>query len=1036
VDAIYYPKLLLEDGTYLLQEDGVGKILLTNEITDSAFLQWLRTPVSRTTLLAEMNFAYQSAGSPVEGTVRLSDRGYVDESESPPQPYAAVIEGAPSFERSIDVAKLGGRGTASLGSLTLANADGNADYLLRYIVDGRDVTFLVGDPTWERSQFRQIGLGGVAAMRADDDARLTITLRDKGLLLDATIIGDEMATGPNEGKPKPVLFGQVYNFDLTPYLYDETGPSYYFNNYAQDSSLAFGNVIVRDAGVSLINATVTGDSSAITVDAGADKMQKTAHGLLDNDVIRLSADAFGLTALTQYWVVNKSANDWQVAATRGGSPLNLSASGFSGTLAVSSRRYYVDASAASITLSAEPDGRVTADILAQGTSGDAAIQDVPHAGFRYILDTWTRLTSADRDTSAFSTLVAAQQAAGTRWGRAVLDRTNVMDILDEIAVATNSWYGWDRTGLLSVGKLDLVNLDAATAVDTIVEGDIVGDPSYENQVIPFGRLIVDANANVVTQTDGLDGNVSPEDRSTFGQKFRTRVKSTDPTGEQYLNDWWTYHKSAIDSKPLETVYVGSGAQAFCDERQALFAPFTTVFSCTVGMDKFALDPGDCVEVTYPRYNLDAGVNFRVASVTMRPGEKAIDLKLVRQTVPNWDALGVGLTAPGAPTIGTATAGNLKATVTFTAPASNGGASITAYRVTSTPSSITADGTASPIVVTGLSNATAYTFKVKALNSVGYGSESAASNSATPAATVPDPPTEVSAAAASSTSATVTFAAPADNGGSAILDYTATSSPGGLTSSAGASPRTVTGLTSGVDYTFTVTARNANGNSVASAASNVVRPGNRAIALTIASNYGTGYNIFAQAGYPTDAVDVTLTINSGIDVYSDQGQHVTVLTTGTGWVAGSTIKIVNNGYILGCGGVGGDGAADGSAGYQAIDLRWNVTLDNTSGYIFGGGGGGAGGWSPYPALDYGPTFGGGGAGYGQRNSFLAQYGQRLTGGAGSNALGYSGDGGASAAAGGTSPTNSGGAAGNAITKNGYSVTWIGGNNGTQVKGAVS
>ena len=53
-----------------------------------------------------------------------------------------------------------------LGLAQDANADGNADYLLRYIVDGRDVTFLVGDPTWERSQFRQIGLGSVAAMRA------------------------------------------------------------------------------------------------------------------------------------------------------------------------------------------------------------------------------------------------------------------------------------------------------------------------------------------------------------------------------------------------------------------------------------------------------------------------------------------------------------------------------------------------------------------------------------------------------------------------------------------------------------------------------------------------------------------------------------------------------------------------------------------------------------------------------------------------------------------------------------------------------
>lgn len=1036
------------DGEVMLWGDD-DVIVMMNEITDAAFLQWLRDQSSHVTLLAEVAFGYQDAGSPAEGTIYLSDRPYCDES---PQPYAAVIDGAPTLQRSIEVRELGGRGDASIGELTLANADGAHDYLLERIMDGRDVIFALGDQTWERSQFRQIGAGAVSTVRAGDDGRITLQLRDRNLLLDATIIGDEMTTGPNAGKPKPIVLGEVRNFDLTPYLFDESGPSYYFNNFAMDSSLALSDVQVRDAGVSLVNATVTGDSAAITVDAGTDKIEKTAHGLLDNDVIWLNQAAFGLSALTQYWVVNKSADDWQVAATRGGTPIDLTAAGFTGTLAISSRRYYVDAAAASITLSADPDGRVTADITAIGTSGDAAIQYVPHAGFRYILDTWTRLTSADRDANAFAALVATQQANGTRWGRAILDRTNVMDVLDDIAVLSRSWYCGDKDGLLSVGQFDLANLDDATAIDTIVHDDFLADPSIENLALLFGRLIVDANRNVVTQTDGLATSVSAEDRSTWSQQFQTRVKSTDDDGDQYLVDWWTYHKSAIDSAPLETALVGedTAVQAFADARAAEFAPWTRVMSCLVGLDKWALDPGDCVEVTYPRYGLDSGVNFRVASVRVKPGDKSVELVLVRQTIPDWDALGVGLTVPDAPTIGTATAGNLKATVTFTAPASNGGASITAYRVTSTPSSITADGSASPIVVTGLSNATAYTFKVKALNSVGYGSESSASNSATPAATVPDPPTEVAAAVASSTSATVTFTAPADNGGSAVLDYTATSSPGGFTSAAGASPRTVTGLTSGVAYTFTVTARNANGSSVASAASNSVTPGNRQIALTIAANIGTGYNIFAQAGYPVDAVDVVLTINAGVDVFADNGTTYTVLTTGTGWATGSTIKIVNNGYILGCGGVGApatsSGGINGGPGYPAIELRWDVTIDNTNGYIFGGGGGGGSAalkfvYPPGGLVNGGG--GGGGAGYGQRSEYQATYGTRLAGGTGyaqypSTYVG--GSGGASGAPGGDGDggggAGAGGAGGNAILLNGHGITWIAGNNASQVKGAVS
>jgi hypothetical protein len=160
-------------------------------------------------------------------------------------------------------------------------------------------------------------------------------------------------------------------------------------------------------------------------------------------------------------------------------------------------------------------------------------------------------------------------------------------------------------------------------------------------------------------------------------------------------------------------------------------------------------------------------------------------------------------------------------VSFTAPAGNGGSSITGYTVTSNPGNITATGSASPITITGLANGTAYIFTVTATNAVGTGSASSPSSGVTPM-TVPGAPTGVTANAGNG-QAIVSFTAPAGNGGSSITGYTVTSTPGNITATGSASPITITGLTNYTTYTFTVTAANAAGTGAASSPSNSVTP---------------------------------------------------------------------------------------------------------------------------------------------------------------------------------------------------------------------
>jgi hypothetical protein len=99
--------------------------------------------------------------------------------------------------------------------------------------------------------------------------------------------------------------------------------------------------------------------------------------------------------------------------------------------------------------------------------------------------------------------------------------------------------------------------------------------------------------------------------------------------------------------------------------------------------------------------------------------------------------------------------------------------------------------------------------------------------------LPGAPTIGTATATGATTATVAFTA-GSAGFPATVTFTATSSPGGLTGT-GTSPITVSGLTTGTAYTFTVRATNASGAGPASAASNSVTP-----VPAIGSAFGGGF----------------------------------------------------------------------------------------------------------------------------------------------------------------------------------------------------
>jgi hypothetical protein len=254
--------------------------------------------------------------------------------------------------------------------------------------------------------------------------------------------------------------------------------------------------------------------------------------------------------------------------------------------------------------------------------------------------------------------------------------------------------------------------------------------------------------------------------------------------------------------------------------------------------------------------------------------------------------------PGSPTNVVAARGNAQASVSWSAPASDGGSAITSYVVTSSPGGLTATvaAPATTTLVLGLTNGVSYTFAVVAKNVVGDGPASAASNAVTPGP-VPGAPTGV-AAVGGRGQATVSWS-PAADGGEPITSYTITASPGvaSATATGGATNVIVTGLTNGTSYTFTVKATNVIGTGLASAASNAVTPatepdapagvlatiGNAAaqISWTAPNNGGSalsGYTVTTSPGGAVTAVGAPMTTTTIPGLVNGTAYTFTVFAT--------------------------------------------------------------------------------------------------------------------------------------------------------------
>ncbi|WP_161952663.1 fibronectin type III domain-containing protein [Actinoplanes sp. TFC3] len=307
-------------------------------------------------------------------------------------------------------------------------------------------------------------------------------------------------------------------------------------------------------------------------------------------------------------------------------------------------------------------------------------------------------------------------------------------------------------------------------------------------------------------------------------------------------------------------------------------------------------------------------------------------------------------APSAPGALSASPGDGSATLSFAAPADDGGSAVTGYELsldggdTWRPLSTTGAGPNLRATLLGLTNGTAYSVKIRARNPIGAGAASAAVSftpSATPA-TAPGAPSAVTATPGDRT-AVLAFFPPAQDGGAPITGYEVSVNDGawtGLDTTAGSNgtrTATLTGLTNGTVYGVRLRAINSVGAGVSTAAITVtpasplpgaptgltVSPGDAALTVSFNRPDYDGADAIVRYEVSTDdgITWALLTTTSGAD--GRRTATVTTLVNGTTYPV--RIRAVN--------GSGAGPASPSVAGTPAavtvpvrIDLQLQLTTD--------------------------------------------------------------------------------------------------------------
>lgn len=275
--------------------------------------------------------------------------------------------------------------------------------------------------------------------------------------------------------------------------------------------------------------------------------------------------------------------------------------------------YSADLASGTFTLSTSPAGRITADV--QGAKPSGAYLTTCANIVQHLAINRAGLTTADLDTASFTALnVSCAQLLGLY----VKDRRNLIDVIDDLVAGVGAFWTFTRGGLLRLGRLEA---PSGTPAMTLIADDIEAlSISMVDRRLPHASVRLGYAKNWTPQdADALAGAVTEANRTLYASPTSV-AKAT--------NSVSTKHLLAPNPDVVDTLLVDSSAALTeATRRAALHAVVRSTVRLTTFSQALAVNLGDVVRLTHPRFGYSAGELAVVVGIRDRITENRVELEL-------------------------------------------------------------------------------------------------------------------------------------------------------------------------------------------------------------------------------------------------------------------------------------------------------------------------------------------------------------------------------------------------------------------------